>query len=271
MESVLAQEEIYFRYEQLEITGLITTRFLQIKSSFLKNKVNICFSKKARFATTRNSPYILFNNGPKTNTTRNKKQQFNNIIKRNISLMHSFPKEKKTTYLCILMNVKLHKRSMQNVRALAKRAIRKTFESSDRRYYANNRVFTSIPGTSSNESLNNNPPLTFPRKNKSGTVIQHPEWVRETCDQLGCNGLVCINLCGSALDRKAIAHGTHGKAPAHETDKKTVPLGNPDFSNNPNKGQNLVFYENAPNVNATQRINSDPTIINKIKKHEDKK
>jgi hypothetical protein len=75
--------------------------------------------------------------------------------------------------------------------------------------YATNKVFTPKPTSSSNESLNNNPAITFARKNKPSTVVQHPEWVVETCKIPGCDGKLCINLCGEKRDTKSIGHMTH--------------------------------------------------------------
>ena len=120
------------------------------------------------------------------------------------------------------------------------------------------------------KSFHNNPPIG---KKK----IRHYEIHRERCDELGCNGKICIGLCSNFKDRKAVAHGTHGKSLPHETDRVTVRGSQKDFNGDP-KPQNYVFYKDAHDANptlehiqGTQQINNDPNIMQTIITHEDKK
>ena len=120
----------------------------------------------------------------------------------------------------------------------------------------------------------NSPNLKAAAKNNPPTP--HPQVHRERCDELGCNGKICIGLCSIFKDRKAIAHGTHGNPPK-ELGKTVVPISNTDFNGKP-KNQKMSFYDDAHDVNptsehiqGTQQINNDPNIMQKIKQHEDKK
>ena len=120
------------------------------------------------------------------------------------------------------------------------------------------------------KSFHNNPPIG---KKK----IRHYEIHRERCHHPGCNGKICIGLCSNFKDRKAVAHGTHGKSLPHETDRVTVPGSQKDFNGDP-KPQNYVFYKDAPDANptpehiqGTQQINNDHNIMQTIITHEDKK
>lgn len=141
------------------------------------------------------------------------------------------------------------------------------------RYYAAYSVNKPNPLNTDPQALSNNPVV------KTGSkMVQHNELHRTRCSYPGCNGLYCIGLCLPPLvDRKAIAHGTHGKAPATETDKKTVEVSETDFDGK-NKPQKMVFYkkphdttETPEDVQATKKINNEPNIQALIKHHEDKK
>ena len=118
---------------------------------------------------------------------------------------------------------------------------------------------------------------SHPQAPRNNPPTPHPQVHRERCDELGCNGKICIGLCSNFKDRKAVAHGTHGKSLPHETDRVTVPGSQKDFNGDP-KPQNYVFYKDAPDANptpehiqGTQQINNDPNIMQTIITHEDKK
>lgn len=120
------------------------------------------------------------------------------------------------------------------------------------------------------QTLNLKPPIGIKK-------TRHYEIHRERCDHPGCNGKICIGLCSNFKDRKAVAHGTHGKSLPHETDRVTVPGSQKDF-NGDSKPQNYVFYKDAHDANptpehiqGTQQINNDPNIMQTIITHEDKK
>lgn len=77
------------------------------------------------------------------------------------------------------------------------------------RPYASHRVFTPMPKESSNQCLNNNEAITFARKNKAKTVLQHPEWVKDVCIIPGCYGKNCMQLCSDKKKSLSVAHFTH--------------------------------------------------------------
>lgn len=79
--------------------------------------------------------------------------------------------------------------------------------------YATDRVHTPVPSTSSRESLNNNPAITFSRKNSSDKVIQHPEWVNDICILPECFGCHCTGLCSEYKKTISRAHFTHSNNP----------------------------------------------------------
>ena len=81
------------------------------------------------------------------------------------------------------------------------------------------RVRTPKATTSSNEGLNNNPALVWPRKNKKGVVVQHPELVTEICDQPGCNGKLRTGLRSKKISSRSIAHFTHSDDDKHSPQK----------------------------------------------------
>lgn len=125
------------------------------------------------------------------------------------------------------------------------------------------------PATQSPEGAKNNPPVGKHKK-------PHFELHRTLCNFPGCNGIVCLKLCGKEIERKSIAHATHGKSPENEPDKKTVEVSQTDFDGN-QKPQKLVFYRKPHNTpktpeepTYTQRVKTDKNMQDEIEKHEDK-
>jgi len=45
--------------------------------------------------------------------------------------------------------------------------------------------------------------------------------------------LLCIGLCGTLVNKRAVGHATRGQSPAYETDKTTVPVSQTDFNGQP--------------------------------------
>lgn len=81
------------------------------------------------------------------------------------------------TQRCVPPTPFLPQRSMQSsTRMVVNKALHTGI-----RPYASHRVFTPIPKESSNQCLNNNEVMTFPRKNKTKTVLQHSEWLKDIC------------------------------------------------------------------------------------------
>lgn len=118
---------------------------------------------------------------------------------------------------------KMQKRFMRSTRALITKTLQSSGNSSNLnksiRNYATDRVHTPKPTTSSNESLNNNPAITFIRKKKPSTVVQHSEWVQDFCDQPGCQYKSCLGLCGKKISSKSKAHFTHSNKDEHKAQK----------------------------------------------------
>jgi hypothetical protein len=120
------------------------------------------------------------------------------------------------------------------------------------------------------QALKNNPPI-----GKSG--MRHYEIQRQECIIPGCIDKQCIGLCGLPGRRSAVGHGSHGKSPAHEMDKKTIfKVANPDFSGKP-KDQNIIVYSKAHNTpvtavhsQGTQEVQNNQTIQQVLDTYEDK-
>lgn len=111
------------------------------------------------------------------------------------------------------------------------------------------------------QALYNNPPVGPQKK-------RHYEIHRVVCNMPGCSGKLCIGLCNNTeVERKAIAHGIHGTAPAHETDKKTVPISSNDFNGNKKPHDSKPTQEH---VQGTNQINTDPQIMKIIDQNETK-
>jgi len=54
-------------------------------------------------------------------------------------------------------------------------------------------------------AIANNPPMVI-----QDGLFQHPEIRKNICNLPGCNGIICIGLCGNPIGSKAIGHFTHG-------------------------------------------------------------
>jgi hypothetical protein len=130
----------------------------------------------------------------------------------------------------------------------------------DTRYMASYSINTPSPFASA-QQLKNNPIIK--KKNKN---IVHDELVKHECNEPGCDGKFCKGFCSLPTRRRAMGHGSHGKPPANEPDKKAILVSKVDFSGKA-IDQNIVMYDTphettvtGENKKATDMINNDPLI-----------